>query len=446
VLLAGLLVLVFALGGGSRHDIESLAWLRPLVFLAAAVGVLGLDRDKLRAYWLPFTLLAALAALMAVQLVPLPPSLWTQLPGREGIARLDVALGLADLWRPLTISPVKTWNSLASLIVPFAVLVLYCQLTERRQRDILVVLVVLAVVGACFGFLQLLAGTDSGLYLYSVTQKDAAVGLFANRNHHTVFMAAAMLIALHLALASGRPARGLLPVLCLAAAAVLVIAVVGNVSRGGLLSLGVALVLVPLVIVGRGEGGARTWLKAAGLALPVLGVFLLFAFSQRSPALARLLTDSATDDARARILPSLIEMARAHQPFGTGFGAFEYAYRIDEPAGLVVRNYFNNAHNDWLQVAIEGGVAGTLLLAAVLFAIAVRAVRLARFRSARGEPSLARAWLGFSVLAVLGFASLFDYPLRVPSIMAVATIALAMFNGPVLEQLRRKGCETPELT
>jgi hypothetical protein len=429
--LACLLVAVFALGGGSRHDIASLAWLRPLACLAAAVGVLGLDRETLRAYRVPFALLMAFAALMAVQLVPLPPSLWHQLPDRDGIARIDAAVGLADTWRPITFSPTKTANSLASVIVPVAVLVLYGQLTERRRRDILIMLVALAVASAGIGFLQVFAGGDSGLYLYAVTQRDAAVGLFANRNHHTVFLAAATLIALHLAMV--RPAGGLLRVLCFAAAAVLVIAVVGNVSRGGLLSLGVALMLVPLAIDVRERRA-----KAALFVLSALGVVLLFAFSGRSPAFARLLADSAGEDARLRILPSLIEMAHTHQPFGTGFGAFEYAYRIDEPAALVVRNYFNNAHNDWLQVAIEGGVPGMVLLAVALAAIAVRAVRLSR---ARPDPDVAWAWLGLAILAVFGFASVFDYPLRVPSIMTVATIALAMLNGPVLVHLRREGCE-----
>jgi hypothetical protein len=42
-------------------------------------------------------------------------------------------------------------------------------------------------------------------------------------------------------------------------------------------------------------------------------------------------------------------------------------------------------------------------------ALAVRLTGLMRAGDRRGDPQLARAWLGFAVLAVLGFASLFDY-------------------------------------
>jgi O-antigen ligase len=141
------------------------------------------------------------------------------------------------------------------------------------------------------------------------------------------------------------------------------------------------------------------------LAVSALGIFALFALSQRSPALSRLLADGTAEDVRLRILPVLIEMARDYQPWGAGFGAFEQAYRMAEPTALLVRNYFNNAHNDWLQFAIEGGTPAVLVAAAMAAALAVRLATLARTR----DPCAARAWLGFAVLAVLGFASLFDY-------------------------------------
>jgi O-antigen ligase len=440
-LFVGLLVATFLMGGGSRPDIESLVVLRPLALLAAAAGVVGLDRATLQAYRVPFLFLAALAVLMAAQLVPLPPALWTQLPSREIVARLDEAVGLAGIWRPLTLSPMRTANSLASLAVPFAVLVLYCQLSERRRRHVLVALVAIAVTGAVLGFFQLLAGGDSGLYFYAVTHRGDAVGFFANRNHHAAFMAAAMLVAIHLAMERGGAPRDMFSIFALAGAVVLFAGVLTNVSRGGLLSGAVALVLAPLVVPSQNAGRAgRRWIAGAMLAAPALGIFALFTLSQHSPALSRLLADSTADDMRLQILPVLIEMARAYQPWGAGFGAFEQAYRMAEPAALLVPNYFNNAHNDWLQFAIEGGTPAVLIAAAMAAALAIRLAGLVRARDGRGDPRSARAWLGFAVLAVLGFASLFDYPLRVPSLMGVAFVALTELFSPVLAQNRQKGC------
>jgi hypothetical protein len=447
-LFAALLAIIFLMGGGSRPDIESLVILRPLALLAAAAGVVGLDRATLRDYRVPFLFLAALALLMALQLIPLPPSLWTQLPSREPIARLDEAIGLAGLWRPITLSPMRTANSLASLAVPFAVLALYCQLDDRRRRYVLVALVGIAVASAVMGFFQLFAGRDSGLYLYAITHRGDAVGFFANRNHHAAFLAVGMLVAIHLAMEREGPGGKMASVLAFAAAAVLVAGVVTNASRGGLLSAAVALVLVPLIVFARASapekaaaGTRRGWLTATLLALPALGIFALFALTQRSLALSRLLADDAIEDLRVQILPVLLEMTRAYQPWGAGFGAFEQAYRMAEPTALLVPNYFNNAHNDWLQFAIEGGAGAVLIAVAMAVALALRLAGLLRAGDRRGDPRISRAWLGFAILVVLGFASLFDYPLRTPSLMGVAFIALAELFGPVFVQKRLNGCD-----
>ena len=44
----------------------------------------------------------AVLLLPALQLVPLAPSVWHSLPGREGVAQIDAGLGL-NIWRPLTL-------------------------------------------------------------------------------------------------------------------------------------------------------------------------------------------------------------------------------------------------------------------------------------------------------------------------------------------------------
>jgi O-antigen ligase len=409
-----LVLAVFLMGGGSRPDIQSLAILRPLALLAAAVGVLGLDRATLRAYSVPFLLLAALALLMVAQLIPLPPSIWTHLPWRETIAQLDEAVGIAGNWRPITLSPMRTANALAALAVPFAVLVLYCQLGHRNRDRVLVILVGIAVADALLGFVQLLAGANSGLYTYAITHRGDAVGFFSNRNHHAAFLAASMLIAIHLAMDRCRAGRDMWAMLGFAAAAVLLAGVVTNVSRAGLLSGAVALALVPLVIpprasaAGEGSKAGRRWALSALLALPALAIFAVFAIYQRSPALNRLLAGGTAEDVRLQILPVLARLARDYLPWGAGVGAFEQAYRMAEPAALLVPNYFNNAHNDWLQLVIEGGVFGVLIAAAMAVALGVRLVKLI---GAAGPPNarISRAWLGFAVLAVFGFASLFDY-------------------------------------
>ena len=112
---------IFLTGGGSRSDIASLAPLRFVAAFAVGAALLFIRKSDLSYIRVPLALLGALALIAVVQLVPLPPETWTALPGREAIAHLDVLVGL-EIWRPISLSPFKTANSLAALVVPLAAL------------------------------------------------------------------------------------------------------------------------------------------------------------------------------------------------------------------------------------------------------------------------------------------------------------------------------------
>jgi O-antigen ligase len=101
---------------------------------------------------------------------------------------------------------------------------------------------------------------------------------------------------------------------------------------------------------------------------------------------------------------------------------------MGEPVELLGRSYLNQAHNDWLQFLIEGGIGAIMLLAGGAIAAILQGRRLLKMHRLGAETQ--EAWLGLALLVVLGVASLVDYPLRVPSVMALAIIALAMFSGP----------------
>jgi len=431
-ILVALLLITFFLGGGARHDISSLTLLRPLACLAAAAGLLTLRADTLRNYRGLFILLGALAFIMCIQLVPLPPSWWSALPGRSVIHQLDAAIGMPDAWRPITFSPMKTANALASLVVPFATLALFVQLDVRERDRILLLLVGIAVASALLGATQQLAGISSGVYFYEITNRGSAVGLFANRNHHAVFQCCALLIALYLACSSRdtRSTGGIIALL--AAAAVLFVAILANASRAGLICLSAALAMTAVGLF-RGFSANRNrqtlslrLVSFACFLAPTVTIFGLFAIGGRSPALLRLLGDGEFAEYRAQVLPDLIEMASTFQPWGAGFGAFEYAFRPREPVELLQPAYLNNAHNDWLQLAIEGGVPGLLVAMGAALLLTWQLVRLGRTPSGQERGTIPVSWLGAAILLLLAIASVVDYPLRVPSIMLLAIVALGL--------------------
>ncbi|MXO47503.1 hypothetical protein GRI69_04435 [Erythrobacter vulgaris] len=391
-----------------------------------------LRKDDLARIKLPLLLVAGIALIASLQLVPLPPDLWTLLPEHEAIARLDNLLGL-EVWRPVTLSSAATINALGSLTVPLAALLLFSMV--RDHTPVLLGFVAIGIVSALLGIMQLFADPRSGLFFYEITNNGSAVGLFANRNHHAVFLACCLLVSLFLMQHSDERRFPWIKWSMAAAGAFLALAIITNASRAGIIALCMSLFLGALTLgidrlKTRKTSAAARQGKFLPILLAVVAIILLplFALAERSPALARILENSALEDLRAKLLPILLDMVGDFQPWGSGLGAFEYAYRMREPVDLLGPAYVNEAHNDWLQFPIETGVPGLILFALLAVICVRRFIRLPYERGARSEP-----WLGLGILIVLGAASVVDYPLRVPSVMVLAVIALAMFGAPALK-------------
>ena len=110
----------------------------------------------------------------------------------------------------------------------------------------------------------------------------------------------------------------------------------------------------------------------------------------------------------------------ASLPAGAVQGGVAWLFMAVEPEALLKPTYFNHAHNDYLELLIEGGLAGAAILAAALAWWARAAWRAWRL-PAGGEALRAR--LGAIVVLLVLMASATDYPARTPLVMA--TLALA---------------------
>jgi hypothetical protein len=125
--------------------------------------------------------------------------------------------------------------------------------------------------------------------------------------------------------------------------------------------------------------------------------------------------------------PDILFTLQQFWPWGSGFGTFVPVFKANENLDLIGNLYLNHAHNDLLELLIEGGLPVALLLIAGLLAMAVRLWRwVAAARST--EPAIALAGLTILVLAMVH--SLVDYPLRMHALAAVAAVALAFFVSP----------------
>jgi O-antigen ligase len=169
----------------------------------------------------------------------------------------------------------------------------------------------------------------------------------------------------------------------------------------------------------RGARRRRLYAIAAGALVTFVAVLVFFG---RNEAFVRLRDLDATGDLRARALPVVLQMARDAFPVGIGLGSFETVYRRFEPFDQLSYTYLNQAHNDLLQVVVEAGMLGGLLLVAFIGWWGWASWRA--WREAPTAQSLA-ARAGSAVVLMILAASVTDYPVRTPLMLAVLTIACA---------------------
>ncbi len=435
--LSAFLAITFWLGGSARPDVESLLILRPAAAVVLAIGLLGLRLDHVRAYAALFGFGATIFGLIVAHLIPLPPLIWHSFPGHDIVRQVDAAATLGDVWRPLSLVPLGTWNALFALLVPLTVLVLMVQLSRDQRFRLLNVLLILAGLSGLVGFLQILGAGDGPLYFYAITNNGAAVGLFANRNHQavllaTVFPMLAFFASVGIKSVEQARFRGWI---ALGGGMVLVPLILITGSRAGLLVgvvglLGAALLYRQPTIAApakRVVKRTRQRLAVGGIAILALGfVTLLMA---RAEAIQRLLQTDAASDGRWPMWVVGWSMAWKYFPLGAGFGAITQAFDIDEPQALLGPTYTNHLHNDWLELLVCGGLPALILLGLALFGWARKTLALAGLgRNASREVAFAR--LGACVMLMLALASVADYPLRVPSLSCLFVIAAVWLANP----------------
>ncbi|EAQ28453.1 hypothetical protein NAP1_12678 [Erythrobacter sp. NAP1] len=429
------LAFVFLLGGGARADIGSLAVLRVGSIAVLGYAIAILDPDQLRANKSLVALAAAWIALTAIHLVPLPPALWHQLPGRELAVAIDAATGLEDKWRPISLVPHRTMNSLFSLTVPAAALMLALSLSRSQLRLTALALALLAFASAFVSLLQIIGGPGNAFYLYRITNADSAVGLFANRNHNAVFLAIGIALLGGLAglITVERRHALRLPVIALFGALSLVPFVIITQSRAGLalgiLALGAAWWFHSSARPADGarKSSRRTVLGLFAAASGTLALAALTGVLTANNAFGRLISGgNADDELRMRIWPRVIELAAEHFPVGSGIGTFVEVFEAGETSSTLGPSYINHAHNDFLEIALTGGLPAALLAVVGVSWLSLRGLRA--FSHSSGADRTLRH-LGMVTVGLVALACLYDYPLRTPSLATVSILALVWIAG-----------------
>ncbi len=410
-------------GGASRPDASGQLVVRGVSAAILIWAALAGRRPAWSAIWPVGVLLGCAIALPAMQLIPLPPAWWQELPGRTLMWQAADITALPQPWRPLAIVPGATANALASLLVPAAMIALMWQAGPGDRRWLPTAILGLVVGSMMLGLLQFAgAGFNNPLINDSPGQVS---GSFANRNHLALFLAIGCLLCPAWAFPVERRASWRAP-LALGLTLVLVLTILATGSRAGLL-LGVLAIVIGLLLA---RDGIRRELRhrprwvlpviIASVTVIAVGAVLLAVTADRAVAIDRAFSVDMGRDMRSRGFPTMLAMLSAYFPAGAGLGSFDPIFRIHEPFALLKPTYFNHAHDDWLEVVLDAGVAGGMLL---LTAVVWWGRTSLRIWSGPTSDRKHVARTGSGILLLVMVASIFDYPARTPMIMAVVVVA-----------------------
>ncbi|PZF78776.1 hypothetical protein DK847_02980 [Aestuariivirga litoralis] len=433
------LLLAIVSGGSSQAD----SWAF-LLFRLICIGILGVALLRLlstklaRTEVLALLLVIAAVALVALQLVPLPFALFESLPGRAPIAKIFSIAGIPPQMMPMTLSPEATLACILTLLPPIAFFVALLT-SGQRARWMLVGAILLGSIANTFlGLAQRLQGAKGGLYLYDMPFYGSATGFFSNRNNFAMLLCVAIPLtwALTQKLIRGRV---LPPVAALAGGAVMMLIILMGLaasgSRSGILLGMLALTLSTLMVLVTPQGsdrGARRGQRAKMSVFAILGAaFIIGQFGMTG--LLRIADSDPLTDSRSLMRRTTISAAAEYFPLGSGFGTFRPVYGMHEQPSAMERTYVNHAHNDWLELWLEGGVPAAILMACFLALFAYQTLRVWNPRGAYAEQVLPRA--ASIVALVLMLHSLVEFPLRMPSLACIfAGMMAILMAAPAARQ------------
>ena len=382
-------------------------------------------------------LLLSSVVVVAASLAPLPPDVRLVLSPATRVVDLALRLGDAPsaVTRPLSIDPAATRVALALAVA--MVLIFWCARAafarggvRRCTRSISGLGLALAAIGMAQH-----ATAPRLLYWMFPTRSATPFGPFMNRSDFATWLVMALplttgyLIArLHsrrrndgvpvgVADAFDNTAMWLTTAVGLMAAALVV-----GLSRSGLVAAVAGLGSLWVLSSARLSGRARGWLLAGFIATAAIGA----AYANTNAITARVSeTINLGLGGRQAIWRETWPMIKDFWLTGVGPGAYERAMIVYQQSPRVV--YFNHAHNDYIQIAAEGGV----LLAVPVLMIAIAGAWRIR-RSLAGDRT-AIYWVragAVSGLIAVAVQSLWETGLRVPAnaLLFALLAAIAMYE------------------
>lgn len=416
-------------GGGSPSPMPEVA-LQVICALFLAAWAVTAPFPLFRASTPAWLVAGALLALPVVQLVPLPPAIWHHLPGRESEQAALALIGAEGTWQPWSVAPARTLAALLALLVPTTVLMMVASL-DRHGRAMAVGMVAgIGLLALVVGVAQMAGGEANTLRFY-VPDQPYLNGFQANHNSAADVLLIAMVAFAAVVRLVGESRRGALgPAMRLGLVAggtmLFSLGVFVTASRAGAMLLpvawcGVAAIIWPWLRMPPRKG----WALVAAAALVIAAGLL--ALSANGVVMRLISRYEFGGEFRPQLWRDAIFAVNQFFPLGSGLGTFVPVFIAAERLEVVDATMPNRAHNDYLELLVEGGVAGAIVLSIVSSLVARQLWRSLRDADQRARP---QAIFAFATLAIIALHSLVDYPLRSMSLACIAAVAAGLLMPP----------------
>jgi tetratricopeptide (TPR) repeat protein len=289
-----------------------------------------------------------------------------------------------------------------------------------------------------FGIIQQLSSPSTLLY-WTWESQGTVFGPFICRNHFSFYVNMCTGLGLGLLLSlparTGRGQRGrllqhpLAPWVALALGLCLS-GTLFSLSRGGFLALLAAASACGLLAMRAASRSVFATVPGAAVLFGVsfaVGTALWFGYDRISTRLETIWGGDALAESRSGLWARSLELVPESAWLGAGYGSFQYVEPLKRVDGKEAQYYFENAHNEYLEALVEGGIIRLLLTLAIIGFVAHLGLRAVRRYA--GTPS-AFLVLGalFAVLTTV-IHSVGEFGIHVPALALLATVICAMLCG-----------------
>jgi O-antigen ligase len=278
-----------------------------------------------------------------------------------------------------------------------------CVRGEELRKKVAFGLLAFGTAYAFFALVQEFAPNRKIFWLYTPHYNGSIYGSYVNHNHYAGLME--MLIPVPLCLSLGHLFKGGKRAMIAFAAVLMASTVFLARSRGGMISFLLQLAILAALTLWQN----RDRRIAIGLLAVCLSVLFFLFFIGRGQVLGRL--GELDPGMRIKITTDCIRMFLHHPIAGSGLGTFPTVYPRDRTFSTTL--FINQAHNDYVQLLVETGLLGVLLMAWFLARLYRRATPTSRRWEFKWEAAL-------SLAALLGctgilFHSFVDFNLHIPA-------------------------------